>query len=162
MSDSYAATEAALAAAGAQPGDAVHVFGFSQGAMIGAHLALEGPYDTQTLVSLGSPVDADVGPGTLSVSVRHSDDPVVALAGGGHGEPVGASGSFIVERVADPDVALDDTRLPAHRLTVYAETAALVDASADPRVDGLRGVFDELAQAESVEVTEYAATRGAG
>jgi hypothetical protein len=162
MSDSYAATEAALAAAGARPGDAVHVFGFSQGAMIGAHLALEGPYDTQTLVSLGSPVDADVGPGTLSVSVRHTDDPVVALAGGGHAEPVGASGSFVVERVADPQVALDDTRLPAHRLTAYAETAALVDGSADPRVDGLRGVLDELAGAESVVVTEYAATRGDG
>jgi hypothetical protein len=162
MSDSYAATEAALAAAGAQRGDAVHVFGFSQGAMIGAHLALEGPYDTQTLVSLGSPVDANVGPGTLSVSLRHTDDPVVALAGGGHAEPVGASGSFIVERVADPQVALDDTRLPAHRLTAYADTAALVDGSADPRVDGLRGVFEELAGAESVEVTEYAATRGAG
>ena len=58
--------------------------------------------------------------------------------------------------------ALDDTRLPAHRLTAYAETAALVDGSTDPRVDGLRGVFDELAGAESVEVTEYAATRGAG
>jgi pimeloyl-ACP methyl ester carboxylesterase len=162
MSDSYAATEAALAAAGAQPGDAVHVFGFSQGAMIGAHLALEGPYDTQTLVSLGSPVDADVGPGTLSVSMRHTDDPVVGLAGGGFAEPVGAPGSLVVERVCDPEAGLDEVRLPAHRLTAYVETAALVDASTDPRVEALRGVFAELGRAESVEVTEYAATRDAG
>lgn len=162
MSDSYAATEAALAAAGAQPGDAVHVFGFSQGAMIGAHLALEGEYDTQTLVSLGSPVDADVGPGTLSVSVRHTDDPVVGLAGGGFAEPVGAPGSLVVERVSDPEAGLDEVRLPAHRLTAYVETAALVDASTDPRVEALRGVFAELGRAESVEVTEYAATRDAG
>ncbi|MFK4807578.1 hypothetical protein ACI3KX_17095 [Microbacterium sp. ZW CA_36] len=162
MSDSYAVTEAALAAAGAQPGEAIHVFGFSQGAMIGSHLALEGPYDTQTLVSLGSPVDADVGPGTLSVSVRHSDDPVVGLAGGGHAQPVGASGSFIVERVSDPDVAVDEVGLPAHRLTAYAETAALVDGSSDPRVDGLRHVFDDLARADAVDVTEYAARRDAG
>lgn len=162
VSDSYAATEAALAAAGAQPGDAVHVFGFSQGAMIGAHLALEGAYDTQTLVSLGSPVDADVGPGTLSVSVRHTDDPVVGLAGGGFAEPVGATGSLVVERVSDPGVGVGEVSLPAHRLTAYAETAALVDASTDPRVDALRGVLAELGRAESVEVTEYAAARGTG
>lgn len=162
MADSYAATEAALAASGVQPGDAVHVFGFSQGAMIGAHLALEGDYDTQTLVSIGSPVDADVGSGTLSVTLRHTDDPVAGLAGGGHGEAVGAAGSFVAERVADPGSALEDARLPAHRLTAYAETAALVDASSDPRVDRLREVFDSLGRAESVEVAEYAATRGEG
>lgn len=159
-SDSYAATEAALAAAGVQPGDVVHLFGFSQGAMIGSHLALEGGYDARTLVSFGSPVEADVGPGTLSVSVRHTDDPVAALAGGGHAQAVGAPGSFVAEHVSDPDADLDDVKLPAHRLTAYAETAALVDASPDPRVDRLRDVFDELARAEAVEVTEYAATRG--
>jgi pimeloyl-ACP methyl ester carboxylesterase len=145
-----------------QPGDAVHVFGFSQGAMIGAHLALQGDYDTRTLVSIGSPVDADVGSGTLSVSLRHTDDPVAGLAGGGHGEAVGAAGSFVAERVSDPASDLEDARLPAHRLAAYAETAALVDGSNDPRVDGLRALFDTLGEAEAVEVTEYAATRGDG
>ncbi|MFF2486927.1 hypothetical protein ACFVSU_11030 [Microbacterium sp. NPDC058062] len=161
-SDSYTATQAALAQAGVQPGDAVHLFGFSQGAMIAGHLALEGGYDTQTLVSIGSPVDTDVGSGTLSVTLRHTDDPVAGLAGGGHAAAVGAPGSFVAERVFDPDVGTDEPRLPAHRLNAYAETAALVDASTDPRIDALRGVFAELARAESVEVTEYAATRGAG
>ncbi|WP_106815562.1 hypothetical protein [Microbacterium timonense] len=159
-SDSYAATEAALAAAGAQPGDVVHAFGHSQGAMIAAHLALEGEYDVQTLVSLGSPVEADVGADTFSVTLRHTDDPVAALAGGGHGQGVGAPGSFVAERVADPDPGLDDVQVPAHRMTAYAETAVLVDASADPRVDQLRAVFDGLAAADDVVVTEYAATRG--
>ncbi len=83
-SASYDATLAALARAGAEPGDVVHAFGHSQGAMITAHLALEGGYDTQTLVSLGSPVEADVGEGTMSISLRHADDPVAALAAGGH------------------------------------------------------------------------------
>ena len=161
-SDSYTATQAALAQAGVQPGDAVHLFGFSQGAMIAGHLALEGGYDTQTLVSIGSPVDTDVGSGTLSVTLRHTDDPVAGLAGGGHAAAIGAPGSFVAERVFDPDVGTAEPRLPAHRLNAYAETAALVDASTDPRVDALRDVFAELARAESVEVTEYAATRGAG
>jgi len=160
MSDSYAATEAALAAAGVGAGDAVHVVAFSQGGMIGAHLALEGDYDVQTLVSLGSPVEADVGAGTLSVAIRHTDDPVAGLAGGGALEGVGAPGSFVAERVYDPGTGADDATLPAHRLTAYAETAAMVDASADPRVAGVRAVFDDLARAESVEVSEYAAVRG--
>jgi pimeloyl-ACP methyl ester carboxylesterase len=160
MSDSYAATEAALAAAGVEPGDALHVVGFSQGGMIGAHLALEGDYDVQTLVSLGSPVDADVGSDTLSISVRHTDDPVAALAGGGHGEAVGAPGSFVAERVFDPGSGLGDALLPAHRLTAYAETAALIDASGDPRVAGVQAVFEGLGQARTVDVTEYAAVRG--
>ncbi|WP_205789236.1 hypothetical protein [Microbacterium sp. CPCC 204701] len=159
-SESFAATKQALADAGAEPGDVVHAFGHSQGAMIGSHLALEGDYDARTLVTFGSPVAADVGTSTLSVTLRHTDDPVAALAGGGHNAPVGAPGSFVAERVADTGIGLEDAGVPGHRMIAYAETAALIDASTDPRVDGLREVFDELSAAESVEVTEYAATRG--
>jgi hypothetical protein len=138
------------------------VVAFSQGAMIGSHLAVEGGYDVQTLVSLGSPVEADVGAGTLSVAIRHTDDPVAGLAGGGAMDGVGAPGSFVAERVYDPATAAEDATLPAHRLTAYAETAALVDASGDPRVAGVQAVFDDLGRAASVEVSEYAAVRGGG
>ncbi|MGL4256869.1 MAG: hypothetical protein ACRCSL_11085, partial [Microbacterium sp.] len=155
-------TESALAAAGARPGDVVHAFGHSQGAMITAHVALEAGYDTRTLVSFGSPVEAELGPGTLSVGVRHTDDPVVALAGGGHIAPVGAPGGFVVEREFDPASGVQDVTLPAHPMSAYAQTAALVDASSDPRVDGLRAVFDDLSGAVEVDVVEYAATRGGG
>lgn len=158
-SASYEATAAALTAAGARPGDVVHAFGHSQGAMIAAHLALEGGYETRTLVSFGSPVEADVGSGTLSVGVRHTDDPVTALAGGGHIAPVGAAGSFVAEREADPASGTHDATVPAHRMIAYAETAALLDASTDPRVDGVRAVLAELGTAVSVEVVEYAAVR---
>lgn len=160
VSDSYAATEQALAAAGARPGDAVHVFGHSQGAMIGSRLALEGDYDTRTLVTFGSPVEADVGPSTLSVVVRHSDDPVAALAGGGHMASVGAPGSIVVERVHDPAAGWHDVPVPSHGMADYAETAALIDSSGDARVDALRQAFTELDGAVSVEATEYAAARG--
>jgi pimeloyl-ACP methyl ester carboxylesterase len=162
QSDSFAATKEALVAAGAEPGDIVHAFGHSQGAMIGSHLALEGEYDTRTLVSFGSPVAADVGTGTLSVTVRHTDDPVAALAGGGHNAAVGAPGSFVAERVAHTEVGVADAAVPGHRMTAYAETAALVDASSDPRVGELRAVLGSLSSAESMEVTEYAATRREG
>ncbi|MFE7845601.1 hypothetical protein ACFUTX_10485 [Microbacterium sp. NPDC057407] len=158
-SASYQATTAALAAAGARPGDTVHAFGHSQGAMIAAHVAIEEGYDTRTLVSFGSPVEADVGRSTLSVGVRHTDDPVAALAGGGHVAPVGAPGSFVVEREADPAAGLHDGTVPAHRMSAYAETAALVDASSDPRVGGVRQVLAELGTAVEVDVVEYAAVR---
>ncbi|WP_248146546.1 hypothetical protein [Microbacterium aoyamense] len=153
-SASYAATARALEAAGARPGDTVHIIGHSQGAMVGAHLALEGGYDTRTLVTFGSPVEADVGPGTVSVGIRHSDDAVAALAGGGHAAPVGAPGSFVVERVFD-----EDPGLTSHGISAYADTAAKVDASTDPRVDAVRETFAELGTAVEVDVVEYSAER---
>jgi predicted esterase len=160
-SASYEATASALAAAGAAPGDVVHAFGHSQGAMIASHLALEGEYDMRTLVSFGSPVEADA-PSTLSVAIRHTDDPVAALAGAGHDGAVGAPGSFVAEREADSPSGLRDLGVPAHRMMSYTETAALVDASSDPRMGPVRDVFAELAAARSVDVVEFAAARGDG
>ncbi|MEZ3160742.1 hypothetical protein AB1K54_09385 [Microbacterium sp. BWT-B31] len=158
-SASYTATEKALADAGAQPGDTVHAFGFSQGAMITAHLATGSDYDVQTLVSYGSPVEADVGPGTLSVGIRHRDDPVAALAGGGHFTPVGAEGSFVAERTYDPATGIHDMQMPAHSLDAYTRTAAVVDASGDARLAGVNDVFERLGDAASVTVTEYSAAK---
>lgn len=159
-SASYEATLAALEQSGAEPGDVVHAFGHSQGAMITAHLALEGGYDTQTLVSFGSPVEVDVGEDTFSVTLRHRDDPVGALAAGGHPTAVGAPGSFIAERTADPAPGLHDWQLRAHGIDGYTRTAEMLDASPDPRMGAVRAVFDELGRAASVDVVEYSARRG--
>lgn len=156
-SASYQATAAALEAAGARPGDVVHAFGHSQGAMITSHLAVQEGYNTRTLVSFGSPVEADVGPGTLSVSLRHTDDGVALLAGGGHMAPVGAPGSFIVER--SPGQGPDTGAPSAHAMSGYVDTARQVDASTDPRVEKVRSVFDELGTARSVEVFVFGAER---
>ncbi len=142
-----------------QPGDVVHAFGHSQGAMIAAHLALEGGFDTRTLVSFGSPVEAAVGADTLSIALRHTDDPVAALQGGGHDFPVGAPGSFIAERVADPAPGTHDLGLPAHGISAYTETARLLDASTDPRMGPMRSLLDELGTAASVDAVEYSAER---
>ncbi|WP_137844462.1 hypothetical protein [Microbacterium sp. 2FI] len=158
-SASYEATKMALQAAGVEPGDVVHAFGHSQGAMITAHLALEGDYDTRTHVTFGSPVEADVGPQTLSVGLRHTDDPLAALAGGGHVGSVGAPGSFIAERSYDPASGIHDTALSSHYMSTYAETAALVDTSGDPRVTRLHDALAALGEAASVEVFEYGAER---
>ncbi|GAA1976808.1 hypothetical protein [Microbacterium pumilum] len=158
-SASYEATIEALREAGAEPGDVVHAFGHSQGAMVLGHLALEGDFDTRTLISLGSPIEADVGPETLSVSLRHTDDPLAMMTGGGHDHPVGAPGSFVAHRVADPASGLQDVALPAHDAAAYTETARLLDATPDPRMGAVRDLFDGLGDAVSVEATEYGAER---
>lgn len=160
-SASYEATLVALEAAGAEPGDTVHAFGHSQGAMIAAHLALESEYETATVVSFGSPVEADVGPDTLSIAIRHSDDPVSLFAGGGHEAPVGAPGSFTAEREAHPASGVSDATAPAHAMRSYSETAAMVDALSDPRVVAAHETLAGLQRAQSVEVTEFTAARPA-
>jgi hypothetical protein len=93
------------------------------------------------------------------VTLRHTDDPVPALAGGGHGIPVGAPGSFVAERTADPVAGMHDLDFPAHGIAGYTQTAQLLEASGDPRMGAVRQLFDELGGAASVEVTEYSAQR---
>lgn len=158
-SAAYDATVEALRLAGAEPGDVVHAFGHSQGAMIGERLATDSPFRVETAGSFGSPVQVDVPDHTLAVSLRHTDDPVAALQAGGHPNGVGAPSSFIVERLADPLPGLRDLSVPAHHMDAYTETARMVDASDDPRVGALHSMFEEWGRAESVQVMEYSAER---
>ena len=158
-SASYDATLAALEQAGARPGDTVHAFGHSQGAMVATHLAVEGRYDTPTLVTFGSPLEGQVGGVTLSVALRHGDDPVAALAAGGNAAPVGAPGSFVAERTGDPLPGVHDIRMPAHGIDSYTDTARLLDESTDPRMHAVRQVFEEFGSAASVDVLEFSAER---
>lgn len=159
-SASYEAVRDALRQAGARPGDVLHEFGHSQGGMIAARMALEGEYDVQTLVTLGSPVQAEVPASILSVELRHDDDIVSALAGGGSPAGVGSSESIVVTRTADPMPSVTDAALVSHGIDAYATTAGLVDASDDPRVGAVRAVFAHLENATSVVATEYTAERG--
>lgn len=159
-SASYEAVREALHQSGADRGDTVHAFGHSQGAMIGGRVALEGEFEVKTLGTAGPPIEADVSDATLSVALRHTDDPVAMLSGGGTVHGPGSPDSFIAERLADPAPGIHDVDLGvAHGLDVYVETAQMVDASNDPRVQSLREVFTDLDQAVSVEVTEYVAER---
>lgn len=155
-SAAYQATIDALHAAGAGPGDVVHAVGHSQGAMIVSNVALSSEFDVRTVVAIGSPVQADVGDDTLSVAIRHRDDPVANLAGVGFDGGSGAPGSFVADRIADPTPRLTDG-FYAHHLTTYAETAELLDASSDPRMGQVREVLGELGTATSVDVVIYGA-----
>ncbi|MCC4909450.1 hypothetical protein [Microbacterium sp. cx-59] len=157
-SDALATVEAALVEAGAEPGDEVLGWGHSQGGMSVGQLAQTGVYDMQVVGTFGSPTSVDVGADTLSVQVRHTDDPVASLAVG-HPDRVGAEQSFLVERTVDETGGLHDLTLPAHHLETYVQTAEAADASGDPRVIALHDRLSELADAELVEVREYGAER---
>lgn len=159
-SDSLETVRAALVDAGARPGDELLAFGHSQGGMLAGQLALDGTYDTTLVGTFGSPTAVDVGDGTLSVQLRHADDPVVALADGGQPQRVGAGGSFVAEReVHVLGGALRDATLSAHHMDQYVETAQLVDASADPRVASLHDRLAGLADATRLDTVEYRAER---
>ncbi|GAA3920387.1 hypothetical protein [Microbacterium invictum] len=159
-SASYEATVEALRASGAGPGDTVHLAGHSQGGMIASRVALEHEFRVETIITFGSPVQADVGADTLQVAVRHTDDLVSALSAGGFEGASGAPGSFVAERVADPVGTIGDVTFDVHQMEAYTETAELLDSSTDPRMDAVRESLAPLATATSVSTTVYGAERG--
>lgn len=156
---SYDAVVEALHRAGAGTGDAVIAVGHSQGAAITSHLAMSGEFRVEANVMFGSPVAADLPAGVLDVNVRHTDDLVPLLQTGGHATQVGAPGSFIAERSTGALGGGPGVSIAAHDMTHYVETAALVDASNDPRVDGIRTLLDELGDNGPAQVTTYHARR---
>ena len=158
-SASYEAVRAALDDVGAPAGAEVYLFGHSQGGMIADRLAMEGGYDPVLLATAGSPPEADVGPTTLSVQLRHTDDVVQSLAAGGSAAQVGSPGSMVVERVGDPPPGVQDLHLAPHHLPAYVATARMLDASTDPRTAPLRATLGELQAARSVTAAEYSAQR---
>lgn len=158
-SASYEATRAALAAAGAQPGDEVNVVAHSQSGMIAAHLSMEGEFDVRVQLTAGSPVELVLDADQTIIQLRHTDDVVSALAGGGSPGGTGSADSFVASRIGDPAVGIQDVMLRTHQLDAYIETAELVDASDDPRVRGLDAFWSGLNEAVTIESTEYRAER---
>lgn len=155
----YAAVVQALHAAGVPTGAELYLFGHSQGGLIADWLAVQGGYHTRLLVTAGSPTEAGVGPGTLSVQLRHTDDLVQSLAAGGSDGRVGAAGSLVVERAGDPAPGIQDLSFAPHRLAAYVATAKMLDAAPDPRTAPMRSALAELRGATSVTAVEYDARR---
>ena len=144
----------ALSDAGATPGDTVHAFGYSQGGMITGMLATAGEFHIATHATIGSPTSPDVGAETTSVEVRHTDDLVSGLAGGGRMDGVGSPDSIVVTREAAPGVQVHDLGAGAHGREHYYETVRMLEESDDPRARVLDPLWDELSTATKVEVTE--------
>ncbi len=79
---SDAAVAQAMRDAGVRPGDAVDLFGFSQGASAVANVAATGEFSVETALLVGGPVGAtELPPGVTALSVAHAGDLVPALDG---------------------------------------------------------------------------------
>lgn len=160
----FSATVDAMDEAGIRPGDPVSLIGHSQGGLVAARIAATGAYDTEALVTFGAPTGQIALPGGMEhLAVEHAEDVVPALGG----EPLdGADGRarVVVSRTLFGAVPPSDASpLVAHHLSRYAETAALVDASADPRLDPVRDALARLGDGTSVgSATLYRAERDSG
>ncbi|WP_309067895.1 hypothetical protein [Microbacterium sp.] len=152
--------EEALRLAGARPGDVIDLTGHSQGVMAANAVALKGEYRVDSVLALGQPAVVPHDSATLTMHVAFEDDLVGSLSGGGIPGVVGSPDSLAVRgdygadgepgRWPDPD---------AHAFGGYLGLLEEVEASGDARMAPFREHLAALAEAETVEVTEYSANR---
>jgi hypothetical protein len=156
------ATVEAMGAAGIGPGDRVSFFGHSQGGLVAARIAASEVYSTGALVTFGSPTGQIAIPDQVAhVAVEHREDITPALGG----EPLGGAAGR--DRIVVTRSLFDETGPPpgtslgsAHHMVGYAETAALIDGSSDPRLDRMRDALHGLGTTEpSGTATTYRAER---
>lgn len=160
-SDSYKATVAALHAAGADETTPVDLVGYSQGGMNVDLVAQSGQFDVQGVYTVGSPTEPALPENVDHVAVRHTDDPVAGLAGGGRPDGLGSSQGLVITRTTLPGHGIDLT-MPAHQLSAYQETVRLAEQSGDPRMDAIREHFSVYEGAALTDSTDFTATRVPG
>jgi len=156
-SDAYKATVAALRDAGADASTPVDLVGYSQGGMIADLVAQSGDFDVHGVFTVGSPIEPMLPEGVLDVAVRHTDDPVAGLAGGGSPGGTGSPDSLVITRTVAPGHGVDPG-IPAHVFGGYQQTVQLAEESGDTRLAVIGDHFAVLDGA-TMTATDYTATR---
>lgn len=129
------AVRQAMEAAGVAPGDPVMPVGHSGGGIIAAKLAADPELNVVGAVNLGGPVaSAPTREGVPLLSIEHEEDIVPAVGGSGHP----SAERLTVSRSVLEDGREYDTALPAHELSRYRDTGALIDASEEERLRAFR------------------------
>lgn len=157
-SDSYKATVAAFRAAGVDEQTPVDLVGYSQGGMNVDLIAQSGAFNVQGVFTIGSPVEPALSGDVMHVAVRHTDDPVAGLAGGGRPDGSGSLQSVVITRTAVPGHGVD-VGMPAHQLGEYQETVRQAEQSGDPRMAAVRDRFAAYDGASLIDSTDFTATR---
>lgn len=156
LTGSAAAVEEAMLAAGIEEGDAVDLFGYSQGGQAVANVAASGHFSVQQVTTYGAPVGSVVMPeGVEHLAIETTGD-ITTAAGGTPSE----GGSTVVQ-VEVPDEVIDELLedpgfVHEHSGVVYAWAAQQVDESGDPLLTGFTDdLTSDLAGAEIGETTEW-------
>ena len=133
---SYRAVLDAMAQAGIGPTDPVTQVGHSQGGLIAAQVAASEKFNTTAVLTFGAPAGQVPVPAVIPMlAVAYTDDIVPALGGTANDATADGNAHLLVRREIYGDAAVPaDVPLPAHRMTTYTETAALIDESNDPRI----------------------------
>jgi hypothetical protein len=160
-SGSYRAVVEAMHEAGVSRADPVIGVGHSQGGLLVAQLAASEEFNTVALATFGAPAGQVMIPDAVPViAAEHSDDLVPAL-GGAPRDTTGEGNHHVVVRrevFADRDPPPGEA-LPAHRMDRYRETAAMIDASPENRLNEFRSVLRSTVGSAPGEATFWRATR---
>jgi hypothetical protein len=146
-----------MKAAGVTADSPVVLNGFSQGGLLASQVAASKAFNVHGVVTFGAPSGQVEIPTSIPVlTVRNAEDLVPATSGYDVNQH-----AVIVERpVFATGPVPSDWAVPAHQLSYYQQTAAVVDNAGSPEV---RGVLDPLnsfgAGATRVDSTLWVATR---
>ena len=170
--DATLAVEAALAAAGAQPGEPVVLFGHSLGGMVVMALAesdrFRERHPVAGVVTAGSPTADFLVPQDIPIiNLENRQELVSNLEGkDAAATPVGPIRLVIAEDLAvstDPlDQAAAGSISAAHALPTHARTWDDALALNSPRVEAVSGLIEPMLSGAVVMTTLYTATRVTG
>jgi hypothetical protein len=154
---SYDAVVQAMHKAGITAQSPVVVNGYSQGGLLASMVAASGKYNVQGVVTFGAPSSQVRIPASVPVlTVRNTEDLVPATSG----YDVNPNALVVERPVYAHQSVPSDWAVPAHRLSNYQQTAAVVDQARSSQV---RAVLDPLNQfgagATRVDSTLWVATR---
>jgi hypothetical protein len=157
QSASYQAVVSAMHQAGISSESPVVLNGYSQGGLLASQVAASGAFNVHGVVTFGAPSAQVELPASIPVlTVRNAEDLVPATSG----YDVNPNAVVVERPVFAATPVPSDWAVPAHRLSYYQETAAVVDRASSSEV---RSVLDPLnrfcAGASKVDSTLWVATR---
>ena len=157
-SGSYTAAVQAMREAGITAQDNVIIVGHSQGGLIAAQLAASGDYRVSDVVTVGAPLhQVDIPEEVNVIAVEHSEDVIPSLSG--VAVPAATAAHMTVTRSLYTTAQVPRGELlPAHNLSRYVETAAVMDRSGDSKLAAEKQRLAERTQGEAT-VTTWRADR---